>query len=159
MVLCCSALAACGSFAKRLVRGSALLCYRSSLALPGPRLRAWGASMLERTCNFAVQVCPKSCWLLQSTFGFGGAIWDIGRTLCLLVLAACLCLATRLARADGGLKIHTRCASWAPKLHKAVCAMQATCQLTLGIWGVRATAGALGACNILQFLCGIIGNT
>eukprot|EP00969_Alexandrium_andersonii_P127272 5625299-Alexandrium_andersonii.AAC.1 len=79
----------------------------------------------------------------------GAALWALGRALCLLVLAAGFSVATRLAQADGGLKLYTRCASWAPE--------QAKCHLCVSTWGVRITAGALAACDVLQILCDTLG--
>eukprot|EP00969_Alexandrium_andersonii_P301233 13317464-Alexandrium_andersonii.AAC.1 len=48
----------------------------------------------------------------------GAALRAFGRALCLLALAGALALASRMSATDGGLKLHTWCAYFAPELFK-----------------------------------------
>eukprot|EP00969_Alexandrium_andersonii_P288565 12756623-Alexandrium_andersonii.AAC.1 len=97
--------------------------------------------------------------MVRGAHCLGAALWALGRALGLLVLAACLSVATRLAAADGGLKLHTRRASQAPELFEAVRNSQDDCRTCWGTIRVRLSAGGLAACEVLDVLCGIIGRT
>eukprot|EP00969_Alexandrium_andersonii_P042019 1843641-Alexandrium_andersonii.AAC.1 len=83
--------------------------------------------------------------MLHGAQCLGAALWAFGRALSLLALAGCLTVATRVSVADGGLKIHTWCASLAPELLKEVRSMQLDCQTYRSILGVRLCAGGLAA--------------
>eukprot|EP00969_Alexandrium_andersonii_P097053 4284375-Alexandrium_andersonii.AAC.1 len=120
----------------------------------------WLFAFSGQAARAALSRVPRLCRSLKVMVSgahcLGAVLWALGRALGLFVLVACLSVANRLAAADGGLKLHTRCASLAPEFFEAVRDSQDDCRACWSTIQVRLSAGGLTACQVLGVLCDII---